>query len=32
MADGGIDMFTEFTPNSSNTKMLRNAFSRLQQE
>ena len=28
MADGGVDMFTEFKPNSSNTKMLRNAFSR----
>ena len=28
MADGGIDMFTEFTPNSVNTKMLRKAFSR----
>ena len=28
MADGSIDMFTEFTPNSNNTKMLRNAFSR----
>jgi flavin reductase (DIM6/NTAB) family NADH-FMN oxidoreductase RutF len=28
MADGGIDMFTEFTPNSDNTKMLRKAFSR----
>ena len=28
MADGGIGMFTEFKPNSSNTKMLRNAFSR----